>query len=67
MSDGNFNRALLPHTPFQSGLKTGKSMARMQAQEAFADFLDYAFPTLTEAEKKQHAEHFRMLLSQRIH
>ena len=31
MSDGNFNRSLLPHTPYHSGLQAGKAMARMQA------------------------------------
>ena len=27
MSDGNFSRALLPHTPYASGMKTGKTIA----------------------------------------
>ena len=27
MSDGNFNRSLLPHTPYHSGLQAGKAMA----------------------------------------
>lgn len=35
MSDGNFNRSLLPHTPYHSGLQAGKAMARMQAIETF--------------------------------
>ena len=39
MSDGNFNRALLPHTPYESGLKMGKAMARKYAAEVFADFI----------------------------
>lgn len=39
MSDGNFNRNLLPYTPYQSGLKAGKSMARMKALEAFRIYL----------------------------
>ncbi len=39
MSDGNFNRNLLPYTPYQSGLKAGKSMARMKALEAFQTYL----------------------------
>ena len=33
MSDGNFNRSLLPHTPYHSGLQAGKAMARMQARD----------------------------------
>lgn len=39
MSDGNFNRNLLPYTPYQSGLKAGKSMARMKALEVFRTYL----------------------------
>lgn len=39
MSDGNFNRNLLPYTPYQSGLKAGKSMARMKALEAFKIYM----------------------------
>ena len=38
MSDGNFNRALLPHTPYASGLKVGKAMMKMQAIKAFAEW-----------------------------
>ena len=39
MSDGNFNRALLPHTPYASGLKAGKSMMKMKAIEALARWI----------------------------
>ena len=31
MSDGNFNRALLPHTPYASGLKVGGAQRRKRA------------------------------------
>ena len=37
MSDGNFNRSLLPHTPFQSGLQAGRSQGRMHAINAFKE------------------------------
>lgn len=40
MSDGNYNRSLLPHTPYQSGMKTGKAMAKMKAVEAFKEYLN---------------------------
>jgi len=66
MSDGNFNRSLLPHTPYQSGLKAGKSMARMTAIEAFRDYLCTEFPTLTEEEVAMHVDKFRQHLSLRI-
>lgn len=50
MSDGNFNRALLPHTPYASGLKMGQTMARKRAEEAFVAWLREDNPALTESE-----------------
>ena len=38
MSDGNFNRALLPHTPYASGLKMGKAQMRKRAVEGLRVF-----------------------------
>ena len=66
MSDGNFNRSLLPHTPYQSGMKTGKSMARQQALQAFYDFIKETFPALSEEESEAHKTRFRQLLSTHI-
>ena len=66
MSDGNFNRSLLPHTPYQSGLQTGKSMGRMHALEAFKAYLHTFQPNLDEGQFLQQLEHFRQLLSQRL-
>lgn len=63
MSDGNFNRALLPHTPYASGLKTGKAMARQKAMEAFSAWLDDTFPTLSDAERQEHVNNFRRRMS----
>lgn len=44
MSDGNFNRSLLPHTPLESGLKMGKAMARKAALETFREYLEQTMP-----------------------
>ncbi len=66
MSDGNFNRSLLPHTPFQSGLNAGKSMGRMNALAAFKDYLIKYCPELTENQFAEHIDHFRRLLSSRL-
>ena len=63
MSDGNFNRALLPHTPYASGLKMGKTMARSKAIEAFKEWLEEAFPMLSESERQQHCEAFSRKLT----
>ena len=62
MSDGNFNRALLPHTPYASGMKTGRAIARMRAMEAFAQWLQTEQPSLTDDEQKAKVEDFRRLL-----
>ncbi len=66
MSDGNFNRSLLPHTPYQSGLKAGKSMGRMHALEAFKDYLTRFHPDLDEGHFLEQLENFRRLLMARM-
>jgi hypothetical protein len=35
MSDGNFNRQLLPKTELSSGIRAGKAQMRMKAEQAF--------------------------------
>ncbi|MBO4661155.1 MAG: hypothetical protein J5630_00430 [Bacteroidaceae bacterium] len=59
MSDGNFNTALLPHTPFASGLKTGRMQMRIRALAALQKILDRHFPTLTDEEKENITEEFK--------
>lgn len=48
MSDGNFNRALLPHTPYQSGLATGRMQMRNRAEEAIKEILLKHFPDISQ-------------------
>ncbi|MBR1790479.1 MAG: hypothetical protein IJ754_01800 [Bacteroidaceae bacterium] len=62
MSDGNFNRALLPHTPYASGLKAGKSMMKMKAIEAFARWIEERYPELSAEQRHEQQEEFRKLL-----
>lgn len=66
MSDGNFNRSLLPHTPYHSGLQTGKSMARMKAVEAFRLFLNREEPNLSPADVDEKVGRYRALLSEML-
>ena len=66
MSDGNFNRSLLAHTPFQSGLQAGKSMCRMHALEAFREYLLKFNPELTDHQFAEHIDRFRQLLAARL-
>ena len=50
MSDGNFNRALLPSTPIASGIKMGKQQMKAKAVAVFKDIIKEKFPTLTDEE-----------------
>ena len=40
MSDGNFNKALLPKTSYQSGLRAGKAIMKKLAIEKFEESLE---------------------------
>ncbi|MCF0194021.1 MAG: hypothetical protein HUK00_02425 [Bacteroidaceae bacterium] len=48
MSDGNFNRALLPHTPFSNGLQIGRKQGLQIALQAFDSFLQQEMPELSD-------------------
>jgi hypothetical protein len=50
MSDGNFNRALLPSTPYRSGMKMAQQQMRSKALMAFRNILKEKFPTLSDEE-----------------
>ena len=58
MSDGNFNRALLPPTPYASGLKAGKAQERVRAGEAFKAWLTDYQPALSEDEVERQCRVF---------
>ncbi len=62
MSDGNFNRALLPHTPYASGLKAGRAMALAKAEQAFRQWLCIERPTIDDDELARKLASFRQLL-----
>ena len=40
MSDGNFNRQLLPKTELSSGLRAGKAQMRVKAEKAFDEVIN---------------------------
>jgi len=44
MSDGNFNRQLLPKTELSSGLRAGKAQMRAKAEKAFDEVINKYFP-----------------------
>ena len=41
MSDGNFNRQLLPKTELSSGLRAGKAQMRVKAEQAFDEVINH--------------------------
>ena len=49
MSDGNFNRSMLPYRDYQSGLRAGKAQMRTIAVEAFKFWLS-KHPSALDAE-----------------
>ena len=63
MSDGNFNRALLPSTPYASGLKTGRAQARQAALRAFDEWLATTLPSISDEQRDTYAESFRRILN----
>ena len=64
MSDGNFNRALLPHTPYASGMKAGKQIAKMKAVEVFKEQMKQLCPSMSDDDLKLEAEQFEHKLAQ---
>jgi len=63
MSDGNFNRALLPQTPYASGLKMGRAMATKKAEEAFVAWLRSEYPQLSDEAINEKLLAFKKLMN----
>lgn len=59
MSDGNFNRALLPHTPYHSGLATGRMQMRTRAEEALKEILAKYFPDTSQEQTTEIIKDFK--------
>lgn len=54
MSDGNFNRNLLPYNSYQSGFRAGKARMKQHALEAFQVTIKKHFSqTLSEEVQKE--------------
>lgn len=50
MSDGNFNRALLPSTPYASGVKMGRQQMKMRSGAILSMLLEERFPGISNDE-----------------
>ena len=59
MSDGNFNRQLLPKTELSSGIRAGKAQMRVKAEHAFNEVINTFLNN--ESEKRQEAMQKRFM------
>ncbi|MCH5175184.1 MAG: hypothetical protein J1F40_04805 [Prevotellaceae bacterium] len=62
MSDGNFNRQLLPNTDLSSGLRAGKAQMKMRAEQAFNEIVETFLTEETEEKKAAMKQRFMELL-----
>ena len=62
MSDGNFNRALLPKGELSAGLRAGRAQMRVRAEAALRSLLSEQFPQLSEIECETLCQRFLALL-----
>ncbi len=62
MSDGNFNRALLPKNELSAGIRAGKAQMRTKANEALEEVLKSYFPELPTEKKTEIKQKFAELL-----
>lgn len=59
MSDGNFNRALLPSTPYRSGVKMGYQQAKAQATTVLSNLLQERCPEWTSEQRQAFIDRFK--------
>ena len=58
MSDGNFNRALLPKNELTAGIRAGKAQMRAKAEKAFRETIEHFLPDMTDEAKREMKEEF---------
>lgn len=63
MSDGNFNRALLPSTPYRSGVRMGQQQTKVKAIESLRLALEQAEPPLSEEQTDAIVKNFELILN----
>ena len=62
MSDGNFNRSMLPSNSYQSGVRAGRSQMRIKAIQLVEELLQEELATLDEEKRAQLLQLFRQRL-----
>lgn len=63
MSDGIFNRALLPSTPYRSGVRMGQQQTKAKAIESLRLALEQAEPPLSEEQTDAIVKNFELILN----
>ena len=63
MSDGHFNRQLLPKNELTAGIRAGKAQMRVKAENAFASTLAAFYPDITAEQREQMLRHFKEQLA----
>lgn len=59
MSDGNYNRNLLPYNNYQSGLKAGRAQMQALAFRTFDQWIETNFPEIEEGRRMAWRNEFR--------
>lgn len=62
MSDGNFNRSMLPSNSYQSGVRAGRSQMRIKAIQLVEELLQEELATIDEEKRAQLLQLFRQRL-----
>ena len=64
MSDGNFNRALLPHGGYASGVRAGQAAERKRSAVVLARLLEEKYPELTDEERLRVLKRFKEMMAE---
>lgn len=62
MSDGNFNRNMLPSNSYQSGVRAGRSQMRIKAIQLVEELLQEELATIDEEKRVELLQLFRQRL-----
>jgi len=62
VSDGHFNRSILPKTDYQSGLRAGRAGMKQISIAAFLHTLETTCPEFSEERKEETLNVFKTLL-----
>ena len=62
MSDGNFNRSMLPSNSYQSGVRAGRSQMRIKAIQLVEELLQEELATIDEDKRVELLQLFRQRL-----